>query len=73
MSFYRCENTLCGKEMIPADKVIWIADTYTVCDGNCKAQFLADNPELIKSHLKILGLDFPETREAFLKFAALVL
>ena len=59
--------------MIPTEKVVWIANTYTTCCNDCRAQFLADNPDLIKRHLKILGVDIPEARDTLLKLAAMVL
>lgn len=71
-SYSRCDNTSCGKEF-PTSQAMWIAKTYTVCCEPCKIQFLADNAPIVESHLKILGLDIPETREALLKLAVMVL
>lgn len=73
MTFYRCDNIQCGKDFIPADSVLWIANTYTVCCAQCKSQFLADNTPLVERHLRMLGLDVPKTRDTLLKVAALVL
>lgn len=72
MTFCSCNNIRCGKQARMTD-VLWIAERYTVCCESCKSQFLADNAPLIEQHLKILGLDVPKTREALLKFAAMVL
>lgn len=73
MTFYDCDNIRCGREQIPADKVVWVAETYTVCCAECKQQFLADNTPLVEQHLRILGADVPQTRETMLKLAAIVL
>ena len=72
MTFCRCDNVQCGKEVL-IEKVVWVADRYTVCSEECRLKFLADNAPLIEQHLQILGFDVPKTRDALLKVATMVL
>lgn len=73
VTFYRCDNTQCGMEFIPAERVVWVANRYTVCCVACKAVFFRDNQPLVAQHLRILGVEVPTAREALLRVAAIVL
>ena len=65
--FYDCDNQ-CGAS-VPKEKVIWVANTYTVCSDNCKAKFLEDHPDIAKTNLSLLGVNLPQTPEQLARLA----